>query len=522
LALTVFAGYYIAIDRHMPCLADDEILAFLQGSMPRLQATQVEAHVDACADCRSLLAEAAKYFFQQQPHAVGAARSVAPSQASTIDESAAEEAAPSVPMGSQVGRYVVTGLSGSGGMGTVYVAHDPDLHRKVALKLLRSDVPSKTELGDSHERLLREARAMARLSHPNVVALHDVGTWNGQVFLAMEHIEGTTLRRWLGECTTRRWQQVVEIFLAAGKGLAAAHHRGLVHRDFKPENVLIDQDGRVRVTDFGLARPTADGGAAGTASGEDGLPTTDPGSWGPTTLTKTGAVVGTPKYMAPEQFLGKPTDPRTDQFSFCVALYEGLYRERPFAGESLDELANTVVAGRVRAAASGASVPTWLRAIVLRGLNPSAEKRYPSMDELLAALAERVETATPLPSHARRGRKLLIGLSTLGVVAVSVAIIRQLRAPEPAAIATGPVPAPAPVPPAGPPSAQPRGASAAAPTAPPAVRQPGPRARIEHHARAKRHALSKKEATVPAPTPAPAPVALDRYGNNLKNPFRPR
>ena len=204
-----------------------------------------------------------------------------------------------------------------------------------------------------------------------------------QLFVAMEFVAGRTLGTWMHE-EPRPWRAVLDVFLAAGRGLAAAHSAGLVHRDFKPENAMVGDDGRVRVMDFGLARPQgapviAD--ARGRLSGEFGPAALE------TPVTVTGTVMGTPAYMAREQFEGK-ADARSDQFSFCVALYEGLYGERPFPSDSLAKLRDAISAGDVRPAPRGATTPTWLRSAILRGLAPDPERRWPSMDALLEVLAD--------------------------------------------------------------------------------------------------------------------------------------
>jgi eukaryotic-like serine/threonine-protein kinase len=265
--------------------------------------------------------------------------------------------------GATVGRYVVLDRIGSGGMGVVYAAYDPELDRRVAIKLLRPDRFS-SEAG--RLRLLREAQALARLTHPNVVAVHDAGTFGGRVFVAMELVEGETLREWL-KAGPRSWREVLDRFLPAGRGLAAAHAAGLVHRDFKPENVLLGRDGRVRVVDFGLAKALADAAEEPPEEGS-GAPVAP--------LTGWGVALGTPAYMAPEQLRGTAADARSDQLSFCVALYEALYGERPF-GEGWV----------VKEAPAGTRVPGWLRAVVLRGLKVDPEERYPAMDDLLRDLA---------------------------------------------------------------------------------------------------------------------------------------
>ncbi|MBA2543935.1 MAG: serine/threonine protein kinase, partial [Deltaproteobacteria bacterium] len=233
--------------------------------------------------------------------------------------------------GTALGRYIVIDVLGEGGMGVVYSAYDPELDRKVAIKLLqaRPDSSAGSQGTSGQTWLLREAQAMARLSHPNVIAVHDVGTLSGhRVFIAMEQVDGVTLRVWLRD-KVRPWREVIQIMTAAGTGLAAAHASGLVHRDFKPDNVLVDNNGRVRVMDFGLARLHPDETGERLDRQSDALiearsPLSAP-------LTIAGTVIGTPAYMAPEIGDGMLADARSDQFSFGVALYEALYRGRPFA-----------------------------------------------------------------------------------------------------------------------------------------------------------------------------------------------
>jgi serine/threonine protein kinase/tetratricopeptide (TPR) repeat protein len=319
--------------------------------------------------------------------------------------------------GSSIGRYVVLGLVGRGGMGEVYAAYDPELDRKVAVKLLRVKAGNGVSLTEGRQRTLREAQAIARLSHPNVVVAYDVGTFEDKVFIAMEFVEGNTVTFWV-EQQPRTWREVLRVFVAAGRGLIAAHEKGLVHRDFKPDNVMVGRDGQVRVMDFGLARqmdkpgfrerrPRAAGSASSRGDIEVGTGTLplDQGTLvlhqgqGESSdmqssvsglfdarLTRTGAMMGTPAYMAPEQFFGKETDARTDQFSFCVSLYEALYGERPFPGKKLTELTANVVQGTVRDAPAGTKVPFWVRRILLRGLRSAPAERFPSMAEMLEAL----------------------------------------------------------------------------------------------------------------------------------------
>ncbi|MCX4242014.1 serine/threonine protein kinase [Paraliomyxa miuraensis] len=281
---------------------------------------------------------------------------------------------PDVP--ARIGRYLVIERIGHGGMGVVLEAFDPELDRRVALKLLH---PERAR-GASRLRLLREAQALARLSHPNVVQVYDVGVSGGLVFMAMELVRGQTISQWLGE-RTRAWPEIVERFAAAGEGLRAAHAVGLVHRDFKPHNVLLGDDGRVRVADFGLASAEE-----ATALAEPDGPSTH--SYLATSLTSTGAVLGTPRYMAPEQHAGLEVGPAADQFAFCVALHEALFGVHPFEGSSRLALATNVIEGQLAEPRNASTVPRWLYAAIRRGLAPAPEDRHPSIDRLLRILEQ--------------------------------------------------------------------------------------------------------------------------------------
>lgn len=312
----------------------------------------------------------------------------------------------------RIGRYEVLSRVGGGATGVVYAAHDPQLDRKVALKVLRADMALPP--GRSAAWLAREAKILARLSHPNVVPVYDVGEDEGRLFIALELVEGRSLRPWMEE--RHRWDEVVDVFVQAGRGLAAAHAAGLVHRDFKPENVLLGDDGRVRVSDFGIARRL-------TPAREELARTEASGPVASTSMSQTthrGA--GTPSYMAPEQFLGDPVDARTDQFGFCVALHEALHGERPFAGQTRATLAANVIAGRRRGGARGRGVPRWLDRVLARGLEVDPERRYPSMDALLADLERR-----------RRGRaRRWLGAALVGVaLGVGVLGVRGDGEPDP-------------------------------------------------------------------------------------------
>lgn len=270
-----------------------------------------------------------------------------------------------------LGRYVVIRPIGSGGMGAVYVAYDPELDRKVALKLLHGEPSAKHRRG-----LLMEAQAMARLTHPNVVAVHDVGEHEQTVYLAMEFVDGVTLRDWLAE-ERRTWRVVLDRFLDAGRGLEAAHARGLIHRDFKPDNVMIAASGRLVVLDFGLARPTRD--AASEQFDDAAL------SGGLLIEATVGRVAGTPAYMAPEQAMAGELTPAVDQFAFCVSLWEALYGRRPFEGQTYPQMLANISDGTVRST-SRRRAPRWLRRCLLRGLRADPDRRWASMHDLLSAL----------------------------------------------------------------------------------------------------------------------------------------
>ena len=298
---------------------------------------------------------------------------------------------------SMIGRFKVIRELGRGGTGIVYIAYDIELDRKIAVKLLNNERPDE-RTGSANARLLREAQSMARVSHPNIAAVHEVGMFCGQIYVAMEFVNGKTLAAWLQGNRELPWADVVAVFRQAAAGLAAAHDAGLVHRDFKPANAILGEDDRLRVLDFGLARADA------TPGGIAALDRTDEGDVDMSShsiddskldlsLTVTGTVLGTPAYMSPEQFLGQRIDAKSDQFSFCVALYEALYRERPFDGDTLSSLMAAVLAGKVRDTHSS-RVPRWLRAVVLRGLRNDPEQRWPSMYALSKALT---------PEHRHRG-----------------------------------------------------------------------------------------------------------------------
>jgi serine/threonine protein kinase len=282
--------------------------------------------------------------------------------------------------GAGIGRYGVVRCVGAGSMGIVYEARDPELGRRVALKLVRNDSRAATRSRGGQTRLLREARALARVSHPNVIAIYDVGTCPAGAFLAMELVAGGTLEDWLS--LPRSWREILRVLRGAGEGLAAAHEAGVVHRDFKPANVLVGRDGRARVSDFGLASLLDDPEAAGPA----------PAPAPPDSIsasTRSGTLVGTPAYMAPEAIRGETVDARSDVFSFCTALYGALYGERPFAGSTVGDVWRATLKGAVRPAPRPCRVPGWLRRIVVGGLQADPDKRPETMRALLDAIDER-------------------------------------------------------------------------------------------------------------------------------------
>jgi tetratricopeptide (TPR) repeat protein len=337
---------------------------------------QLLAHVDTCSSCHAVVAEV--FGKDKEP-------------ATT----------PMPARGAQIGHFVALENLGSGSMGVVVAAYDIDLDRKVALKLIRPDATSAAPDVERRTRLLREAQALAKLSHPNVITVYEVGTFGEQVFIAMELVDGGTLGDWIHD-HARSVPEIVDMFRRVGGGLAAAHAAGLVHRDFKPDNVLVGKDGRVRVTDFGLVGTPFD------APGDGATPAFA------ISLTRTGGVVGTPRYMAPEQHDAAPVDGRADLFAFCVALHEAVYGVPPFGGKSYQELADNVRAGRVCVPPPRVKVPKWLRRIILRGLERDPAARFPSMDALL----------TELERDRGRPRRIAViaggaALLLLGAVAVS-------------------------------------------------------------------------------------------------------
>lgn len=362
----------------MQCGDDNILSAFADGALAPVLRSTVESHIDRCDDCRQVVSLL-----------IG----------DTLSPSGVPPSAPSNRRASAIGRYQLREPLGSGAMGMVYRARDPALARDVAVKLLLSDTAS----GDPRSsRLWREAQAMAQLTHPNVVAVHDVGVDEGQVYLVMELVESSTLRDWL-HATRPSWPAIVEMLVRAGHGLAAAHARGIVHRDFKPENVLVTADGTVKVADFGLANVEPR-----MAQGRTSVELIS-------SLTATGTLLGTPLYMAPELLQGGTADERSDQFAFCVAAVELLAGQRPFSGSTIAELLQDIEKQRPIASPR---VPVRLREVLQRGLRVTPDARWPSM----RSLVDELEGSSH--SRGRKKRKLLAATAAV-VLAGSLLVLRQ-------------------------------------------------------------------------------------------------
>ncbi|HWB74755.1 MAG TPA: tetratricopeptide repeat protein [Nannocystaceae bacterium] len=309
----------------------------------------------------------------------------------------------------RIGRYVVLAPIGSGGMGVVWRARDPELDREVAIKVVRISALALARNESARARLLAEARALARISHPNVVAVYEVGVHDGDVFVAMELVDGVDLEGWLKQ-RTRSIADVVEVFVAAARGLARVHAAGLVHRDVKPANIFVAGHGTVKIGDFGIARTTAEPPRP-QIDGEDLVADLDVDT---TALTAEGRVVGTPAYMAPEQHLGSEVGPAADQYALAVALFEAVWGQRPFRVDARRLLAAKL--GGVVIPATDRRVPRWLLAIVQRGLAYDPGDRFASMDAFAEALLHD-------PARARR-RRLALGVGGLAIAGATAMLVR--------------------------------------------------------------------------------------------------
>jgi len=371
------------------CPAEETVTAYVDRALTRDESAAFDLHLGECHGCRRRLAratpqvlgDATTIILASEPLAALAHQHQHPHQHQHHHHQQREDEdehgpvlgeEPTTPAwdhpmdlgaGARVGRLLVLRKLADGGIGSVALAYDPELDRRVALKILRPEVWNLVGT-EARERLQREAMVMARLAHPNIVTVYDVGTWCDQAYIAMEYVDGPTLLEWT-ESAPRSWREVLEVLLAAGRGIAAAHASGIIHRDVKPPNVLLGQDGRVRVTDFGVAALIDE--MRGAAGAEE-------------------LISGTPGYMSPEQMEGRPTDERSDQFGFCVTVWEALSGQRPFQGNTLPSIWNAVCT-RAIAEPAPARVPAAIRRVLLRGMAPEPAQRYASMDELLSALA---------------------------------------------------------------------------------------------------------------------------------------
>jgi hypothetical protein len=375
------------------CLSGDELDRFLECRLTAEESDRARAHLSSgCASCQQAVVAASRKLAGSGPDITRhPAEGTLP---------ALELATPRLQPGVDVARYRVVRYIGGGGGGQVYEAFDPQLGRAVALKLLRAE-------RDQGTQVVGEARALAKLSHPNVVNVYDAGIFDGRAFVVMELVEGLSLARWL-EQAPRDWHAIVDRFVDAGKGLAAAHAAGLVHRDVKPANVIVGVDGRARMADFGLAEPSGH-------------------------TPRSGQIAGTPAYMAPEQLVGEPADARSDQFSFCVAFYWALYGQHPYrqtsiAGATLLTVAREVMAGRIRRPPPGRAVPAWLERAVARGLSAEPRERHPSMEALLEEIARGLRA--PPPGRLRRKvlAAMLAGVTLVGLGVTAGISARARRA----------------------------------------------------------------------------------------------
>jgi serine/threonine protein kinase len=433
----------------MGCPDENTLVAFASGSLPMADASLVDEHLDTCPTCFALVAELARTAPEEAeptrlvlrpPPEPAVARVVAlppplppppasppppppaaarePAREPTTDKSpktvvaAIKPPSAEPPPPSQLGRHTLLHRIGADAVGVIYVAHDRELDRRVALKLIGT--PKNPSDTSERARIVREARLLEGLRHPNVIEVYDAGEIEEQLYVSMQLVEGESLDRWLLR-PRKSWLDRLALFQQAGQGLAAAHAVGIVHRDFRPANVLVDIEGRVRVTDFGFARPTA-------APGEDAptivrTPAIDPHSLHSIhqPVTHSGVVLGTPAYMAPEMYEGRG-DARVDQYAFCIALFEALYRRRPFDANDPLTLRTLVLSGAVSPIPTTTEVPGWMGAIVMRGLSRDPERRFPDMFALLSAIE--------IGLGRRRKRRIgaLAGAAALGCVGLVAGI----------------------------------------------------------------------------------------------------
>ena len=412
----------------MACPDENRFVALLQGELEGEELEAIEAHIEGCPGCMATLVELAKIFEFEAPPDLAEEASLGTVDP-LLDGANAQDN----------DRYQIIDRIGEGGMGIVYRALDTRLERHVALKVLRPDLEDEARRAANSARLEQEARLLAGLSHPNVLTVHDVGRWGDRVYLAAEFIQGMTLREWVIN-EEPSWQQILEIYIQAGQGLAAAHEAGLVHRDIKPDNILIGEDGRVRVTDFGLARDTSLERVLGPELGVDSqvgedllrsTPGRDPqhSTGRPLPFTRTGEIFGTPAYMSPEQHQSLPADQASDQFSFCVALFEALHERRPFEGQSFAELNAAKAQGAI---ANGVlkEIPQALEALIERGLNPTPQLRHQSMRALVNDLAAVLDASRRPKARVHPGRYFALVALVLVAVLGGVAYLGVRSSPR--------------------------------------------------------------------------------------------
>lgn len=390
-----------------PCPDENLFVEMLQGALSAQERQEIDDHIDRCQACAALVIELGSML-------EGEEELLSPS---LLEQTRAQRPGASPPDHSPeparvLGRYQVTRQVGVGGMGVVYEAHDPKLRRKVAVKLLRADLIDPEQRQEHAARLMREARLLASISHPHVLPVYDVGTWRDQVFMAMHFVEGSSLSDWVLRVEPD-WRQVLEVYLQAGAGLASAHQCGLVHRDVKPDNIMLGHREGVWLTDFGLAcnvqaqllPPSPSERLEADAALDRSV------------VTRTGAVMGTPAFMSPEQYMGQEVTARSDQFSFCASLFLSIYGERPFEGDTVRDLESAVCAGRLKPPPSS-QAPLVLYKLLAVGLALDPSQRHPSMEALL----DKLRLIHTPPRRASRAPIWIGGLVALLALGAGVAV----------------------------------------------------------------------------------------------------
>ncbi|MBL4633473.1 MAG: serine/threonine protein kinase [Kofleriaceae bacterium] len=376
----------------MTCPNNNRINEFVSGVLKGAPLVTIEEHIDQCMSCRELVSVLTK--LRQE---------MLESQEFRVDEVAWP-----VPE-----RYEISHLLGRGGMGSVFLAKDRKLRRNIALKMMRPQRYGDSDTTKMQERFVQEAQNMAQISHPNVVTIHDYGHHEGYAYIAMEYVDCQSLSEWLREGTPSL-EKITSVLLQAGEGLVAAHEAGLIHRDFKPDNVLVAKDGRVLITDFGLSS-----GAAIPLGRETGVSDNLIG------LTQTGMMLGTPIYMAPEQHRGEVADERSDQYSFCASFYEALAGSNAFAGDSSKGLAANKQANKMRPLP--ARLPKYLRGLIEKGLRADPVERHASVRVLLSSISTKPQ------------RRYLPYLGVAAVAAAAIAFLTYKMWPTESSLASQPV-----------------------------------------------------------------------------------